>query len=596
VSTASCPIKAAIEPTERLSVPHRKRLSLTYVTNDDGARELRIDYGLKEVSFDEEHLFAFGEQLVRVASFTGELATTWGEGYAWDELRPLLETLLDEGILKRGDAEDDPRRGGLVPSLVPPALCPVPRYWSVADCEAISRELGGRAVELGYLETIIPAFRIAHPALDGDDRQVGEASVYPPGLRLDRETEWRVCQYPGGRYRDEAPMNVTALKAMIKHWKPIMATILEVRAEVQRRLGTSQDRWAIGELYVLSCMILALPTFQLMVRGGATPQRPLHPVLSSLFRITDGVRMATDDMMFSIEHGRPSAAEPMTAAALHAYVEQHSIMISLTGVCAGPKPLIDEFLAAVIDGVPPAGIAEVDLPGEVRALLGELPAAIDYGLHAMQTWGVTLSVWLAMCRAYEQTLELVERARPEPGSDGARLRDRLRADWRLLDRFQVTNEANRIVHLRAYENGYEHAQRALRAPCLRPVLAEEIAPVPEHDTHAAAATALGGLLTARLADPVLAARITGVVIHYLREEQAILAATTTSQAAINALLDRPRPTRVLSVRDLHVNFSITGSPDVYPYLLDALDAVLGIGVACTATAIDVSDRRSTAED
>jgi hypothetical protein len=53
---------------------------------------------------------------------------------------------------------------------------------------------------------------------------------------------------------------------------------------------------------------------------------------------------------------------------------------------------------------------------------------------------------------------------------------------------------------------------------------------------------------------------------------------------------------VLSVRDLHVNFSITGSPDVYPYLLDALDAVLGIGVACTATAIDVSDRRSTAED
>jgi len=48
-------------------------------------------------------------------------------------------------------------------------------------------------------------YRIPHPALDGDDRQVGEANVWPPGLRLDRETEWRVCQYPGSRYRDVAP-------------------------------------------------------------------------------------------------------------------------------------------------------------------------------------------------------------------------------------------------------------------------------------------------------------------------------------------------------------------------------------------------------
>jgi len=43
--------------------------------------------------------------------------------------------------------------------------------------------------------------------------------VFPPRLRLDRDTEWRVCQYAGSRYRDDAPMNVTALKA-IKYWKP----------------------------------------------------------------------------------------------------------------------------------------------------------------------------------------------------------------------------------------------------------------------------------------------------------------------------------------------------------------------------------------
>jgi len=585
-----------IEPTERLSVPHRKRLSHTYFINDDGIRELRIDYGLKEISFDEERLFAFGEQLVRVASFTGELATTWGPGYAWDEIRPLLESLLQEGILKRGDGDDDdPRRGGLVPSLVPPSVCPRPRFWSLAACESITRDLAHRAVEIGYLEVFIPAFRIAHPALDADDRQVGEGSVYPPGLRLDRATEWRVCQYSGGRYHDDAPMNVTALKAMIKHWKPIMATILEVRAEVQRRLGLSRDRWTIGQLYTLACMVLALPTFQLVKRGGGSPQPPLHPVLSSLFRITDGIRMATDDMMFSIEHGRPRADEPMTAAALFAYVEQHSIMISLTGVCAGPKPLIDEFLATIIDGVQPAGLDAVALPPEVQAAVSELPAAVDYGLYAMQTWGVTLSLWLAMCRAYERLVAILEPVPPSPAptADASRLRGRIVADWKLLERFQVTAEATRDVHLRAYQEAYAQAWRAARTPIRQPTLAQEIAPGPEAAIHRTAADQLRAVLGSRFPGGELVEPIVGVLIHYLREEQAILASTTEIQASINALLERPQPARTLVVRDLHVNFAIASSAEIYPYLFDALDDALGIRVECTARSIDVFDRRAS---
>src|ERR1041384_604895 len=87
----------ALDPTVRLFVPHRKRLSRSYITNEHGARELRIDYGLKEITFDDERFFAFGEQLVTETSFTGQDATAWGTGYTWDELRPLLETLLEEG-------------------------------------------------------------------------------------------------------------------------------------------------------------------------------------------------------------------------------------------------------------------------------------------------------------------------------------------------------------------------------------------------------------------------------------------------------------------------------------------------------------------
>jgi hypothetical protein len=251
---------ASLIVTDRLFVPHRKRLVCSYVTNEDGVRELHLDYGLKEVSFDEERLFAFGEQLGNVPSFTGEIAMTWGPGYAWEDLAPLLASLLEEGILERGEGNDDLKIGGLVPSLLPPSQCSVVKFWSTASCEAIIQEITGHAVEIGNLEISVPMHRIAHIAMDADDRQVGEGNVYPPGLRVDRETEWRICQYSGSRYRDRLPMNVTALKAMVKYWKPIMTTILHVRGELQARLGEpARPPWTIGELHTFSSVVLGCP-------------------------------------------------------------------------------------------------------------------------------------------------------------------------------------------------------------------------------------------------------------------------------------------------------------------------------------------------
>src|SRR5262245_17621274 len=268
----SCPVDAAepspVEPTDRLHVPHRKRMSHAYVTSESGSRQLCIHYGIKEIAFDEERLFPFGEQLSRESSFLAEAATSWGPGYEWEEVRPMLEALVAEGILELGEGENDARGSGLVASPLPPATCPAPRMWSVSQCEAITRDLGGRPVELGHLEAFLPVYRIAHPALDADGRQVGEANVFPPGLRLDRETEWRVCQYPGSRYRDDAPMNVTALKAMIKHWKPMMVVLLEARAEMLKRLERSRAGWTVGDLHLLSIIVLMLPAYPLMKGGG----------------------------------------------------------------------------------------------------------------------------------------------------------------------------------------------------------------------------------------------------------------------------------------------------------------------------------------
>jgi hypothetical protein len=578
----------ALAITDRLSIPHRKRLSHSYVTSDEGVRELRIDYGIKEITFDEQHLFAFAEQLVREPSFTGQDAIAWGPGYDWEEIRPLLEALIDEGVVRRGDQVDDPRGGGLVPSLLPPSQCPVPRCWSLAECESITRDLAGRPIEVGYLETFAAVYRVAHPALDGDGRQVGEGNVFPASLRLDRDTEWRVCQYSGSRYRDDAPMNVTALRAMIKHWKPMMATLLVVRDELARRLDLPRAPWTIGELHTLSCVVLGLPAFQLLQRGGSSPQVPLHPVLSSLFRITDGIRMVTSAMLFSIEHTR-RADEPLTAAELYEHVEMNGVFIGRTGVCAGPKPLVDEFLAIAVDGAPAEGLTGLALPAEVQQLLAQLPAAIDYGLLGLQTWGVSLSVWLAMSRAYQALAPLFDAA---GGDHLAGLRTRLRVDLDVFERLQINLPYDQDVHLAFYRDAYERSHRALGSPVGPAKLAAALDVGPEQPAHRVAADQLRGLLAPRLSRGAAAGpdvdAVVAVVMRYLQEEQAILAATEAIQDAINTALDRPRPERALSGRDLHVAYLLTPRVQTFPYLWNVLEDELGIRVECTARAIEIT--------
>jgi hypothetical protein len=568
-------------------------MTRAYVTNEDtGARELVLYYNDKEISFDEPHLFPFGEQLTEHAgSFVAETATAWGPGYAWEELQPLIEALAGEGVLKVGVEESIPGPGhttGLVPSLLPPSECPAHRMWSAAECESLTADLGGRPIEIGNLEAIFSVYRIPHPALDADDRQVGEANVWPPALRLDRESEWRVCQYPGSRYRDERPMNVTALKAMIKHWKPLLAVLLQVRAEMQHRLERMRGAWTVGDMHTLSAVALSVPSYQLMKRGGSSPQRPLHPVLSSLFRITDGIRMTTHEMLFLSAERTRLPSELTTAAELHAFADRNGLFLSTHGVCAGPRAMIDDFLATVFSGKPEDWVGALAVAPEVAELLGELPAIVDYGLLGFQTWCVTRSIWLAMSRA-NKALRALDGLPPA-------LRARLDADWPRIHQQRIADDYERDVHLQVYVDGYEQAWRALRTPVGTPTLAERIAPRPENTSHLAAARQLRECLTDRLGSSYgrIIDSIVEICVAYLREEQTILASTAELQAAINTLLERPQPTRPLTARDLRLHFQMYGgSIAEFPYLFDSLEDELGVHVECTADQIQIEPRAST---
>jgi len=204
-----------------------------------------------------------------------------------------------------------------------------------------------------------------------------------------------------------------------------------------------------------------------------------------------------------------------------------------------------------------------------------------------------------MSRAYEALIAIATTSAAGPdAAAGQSLRARLRSDWGVLEHLQIASDHDRDVHWRAYVDAYQVSHRALRDPVGPATLAGAIAVGPLTAVQGAAARELHDLLASRAARGELAggapaaAQIADVVIGYLREEQAILAATTRIQDAINALLDRPRPTRPLETRDFRVHFVLGHGDQRFPHLLDALGAELGIAIACTASVITISDQRA----
>ena len=204
---------AGLAPDDALHLPMNKRSVVQYAESPEGVRELHLYCGTKEIVFDEPDLFAFGEALVRHGSFVARDSTTWGEGYDWPRMRELLEQLVEEGVLLRGAPPalgfGAAAEGKDQPAPLPPGPSKRARSWD--ECEELTREITGQPLEHGYLELIVPVFRVAHIALDTEGRQVGEANVFPKPLRVDVPTRWRTCIYPGTRYLDPKPMNVSAL-------------------------------------------------------------------------------------------------------------------------------------------------------------------------------------------------------------------------------------------------------------------------------------------------------------------------------------------------------------------------------------------------
>ena len=481
---SGCPVHAtltqrvSVEADDTLVFPKHKRVVTQYAPDASGGPILHLYYDEQDIVFDEPALFAFGETLTKQARFVAGTATTWGQGYAWPRVQELLEQLLEEGILRRA-AEDQPAPSapqGAWPSPLPAAQSTVARTWF--ECAPIMRELTGHSLELGYLELVVPLFRVAHMALDAEERQVGEANVFPEHLRLDIPTEWRTCPYAGSRYQDAKPMNVTALRSMNKYWGQMMVGLLRIRDAYLRRFPHTQHGWTVGDLLRLSWLVMAVPAYLLMRSQHRVENGQLHPVLSSMFRVTDGVRMVTETMLYtSVDDEGLAPDASMTSTEIYAYAERNALLHSTYGVCAGPRAKIEEFLRVLVDGHPITGAESVVLEAPVQAALDDLDAAFDYCLYGLQAYAVVFSLWPVMRQSYEQLLGRVEAWSGERSATLLGLRERLaRSVQSLQATTSLTAEELCVARERVYADMYAQCARGLGSPSAEATLAACLAP------------------------------------------------------------------------------------------------------------------------
>lgn len=576
-----------IGPEDLLHVGEPKRMVLQMREGP----ELVLYYGDQEISFDEPDLFGFAQGLKLHRSFRAAEAAGWGEGTDWPRVAPLLAALVEAGVVRHGPAGTPPLPVTRErPNPLPPATADRARTWS--DCAAITAEIAGRAVDPGLLELVVPVFRVAHPALDADGRQVGEANVFPRALRIDTKTDWLACTYEGTRYLSDRPMNATALKAMRAHWPQMMAALLHVRrAFLAREPRTAVDGgWTLGDAERLAVLVLAIPTYALERADGAVPNGSLHPVLSSLFRVTDGLRMVLHQMMFTPVGEPVRAAESRVDVDLILdYAERNYSFHSETGVCAGPRLLVREFLETLLHGATEAKYGAVAFDAAVDAALAAIPAAFDYGLLALRAHAVAFSLWPEIARTFADLAEIAVAEGPAGGLVGRLVE--IRAE---LDRgtYLGREDWRRDRHA-AYDAMIDGIERALAGRW--PRLAAEPPAVDPDDLAGRLRAPVAARLRADGAAPGLAAPVADRLARHLVTECTVLARANAAQDAVNASIGRPAASRRYGSADVDLHSRLQGAtrPRIRP-VTDEMSALLGIALSTDGRSIEIGGASSRA--
>lgn len=585
--------RRALHQNDELLFPMSKGAFSQYWEDEQTPRELRVYYRDKEIAFDDPAFYSFGETLIKQTRFRAGDALQWGD-YEWPKVRQMLEDLIEAEVLVYADEVGDvpaALRHEERETLLMPAKTGTPRTWD--ECEEIMTQISGRPLELGYLEIVVPIFRVAHMYLDADDRQVGEANVFPPAMRLDRPTLWRTCTYSGTRYQPDLPMNVTALRIMRDQWRQMMVIIRAVSDEYRRRFPeVDESGWTVGHIERMTVCVLALPTYLLMRVEGRVENGKLHPALSSAFRLTDGLRMLMHHMLF-IPFGEPtrSGTTPMTGREAHEYAERNFSFHTAQGVCAGPPAMVDDFTAVILDRADPKGGWPDKIDPDVQAALDEIPRAVDYGLMGLKVFGSVFSLFPASTAGHAKFREILLAWDKSDSYTLTRIRERCERLHEFTQDFGwLKSEAFRKSRLIAYNEMYQKCSFGLTGEYPSPTLEdmyENLPRLPEETMERLKAGFARMFHDLPDAEELLD-ELTEWFGRFISFIQVAVRVTLKTQSEINALLGREPPKKVFEGRDLAKYVGLDKTVDSkheqqeVPFLIDDIARVMGLTIDVTA--------------
>jgi hypothetical protein len=584
-----------LQPTEVLCIPKRRRLTHSRFKNEEGQEILHIFYGEVELIFDEPDIAPLGEKLIEVERFRAEEAMTWSSGppHEWEKIRELLQALIDQQVLKRisesaaDRGESFPQRLGLAPEDREP------RAFSGHDdrCPVLTEEAFGHAFDLSNLEVLIPVYRIAHPAMDLDGRQVGENNVTPRTLFLDLPTQRRLCGYPGSRFQDELPMNVTALKQMAKRWPELLSLSEQLRSALFARMPPRDpSSLRAGEVHLLAVCTLASVGYVLVRGEDPVPNGQLDGGLAAMFRLIDGVRLVTNDVLRATAEAH-GCDTPLSAQGIADWADHYAVYRGNFGVCAGPPALIDEYLRVLLGETS----APIQAEPTVAERLGDLEAALDYGLLGQRIEAVSRFFGCSQGLLHERLRVAFEGHSPRTA-----LQDRveapidgkhyplLREDYPLVETFKLEIELARWLFARAGE--------ALPGKVSGASLDEVMAldPAAQEASRRRLAEFFAHALPAdKVPSEPICSELAAVAADVFALERRCLRAIAREQGTLNERLRR-RPGRALTGADLATYNRPRSGPPLYTTLAE------GLGVTVTSdaasTVVRYEDRSLTFTD
>lgn len=590
----------ALHQDDELLFPMSKGAFAQYWEDEETPRELRVYFRDKEIAFDEPAFYTFGETLIKQSRFRAGDALQWGE-YEWPRVRQMLEDLIEAEVLVYADEVADvpaALRHEERETLLMPARLENGKTWD--DCEEIMTLISGTPLETGYVELVIPIFRVAHMYIDADNRQVGEANVFPPAMRLDRPTLWRTCTYSGTRYQPDLPMNVTALRIMRDQWRHMMVIVRKVSDAYRARFPEIDQRgWTVGDIERMTVCVLALPTYQLVRVENRVENGKLHPALSSAFRLTDGLRMLMHHMLFVPFHEPTrSGTTPMTGREAHDYAERNYSFHTEQGVCAGPPSMVDDFLAVILDRADPKGGWPEKIDPEVQAALDDVEAAVDYGLLGLQAFGSVFSLFPTSTAGHAELREIVKNWTKSDSPTLASLRERTEKIHEVTqDVGWLKSDAFRKSRLIAYDEMYQKCGFGLTGEFPEPSLEykyENLPRLPEESMEQLRAAFARYFHDLPDADELFV-RMAEWLGRFMSFVQVATQVSLEVQGRINTLLGREQPKKTFMGRDLGKYIGLDKSVDSknerkeVPFLIDDIARVLGITIDITVDAITITD-------